>query len=93
MVKFMDFLDNFVDIVKGRKPSNDEMKIYSFLTSDEGKIFVDWLRKRTIEKQIGHGVQDGMQTALLTARELGRCDVYHEINRLILKVFSYVNRE
>ena len=93
MVKYMDYLDNFVDIIKGRKPSKDEMEIYSFLTSEQGDVFVNWLRKKTIEKQIGHGVQDGIQTALLTARELGRCDVYHEINRLILKVSSYVNRE
>jgi hypothetical protein len=93
MVKYMEFLNNFVDAVKGRRPSDDEIAIYSFLISDEGKVFVEWLRKRTIEKHIGYGVQDGIQTALLTARELGRCDIYHEVNRLILKVSSYVNRK
>ena len=88
----MEFLTEFVDNLRNRKPSDEELKVYSFLTSEDGKQFVEWLRKRTIEKQIGYGVHEGIQTALLTARELGRQDVYHEINRLINKVLSYVNR-
>jgi hypothetical protein len=88
----MDFLADFVDNIRYKKPSDEELKIYSFLTSEDGKVFLEWLRKRTVEKQIGQGVQDGIQTALLTARELGRQDIYHEINRLISKILVYVNR-
>lgn len=78
---------------KQLEPMDEEMKIYAQLTSAEGKVFIDWLRKRTIEKPIGLGVQDGIQTALLTARELGRSDIYHEITRLINKVSKYASRQ
>jgi hypothetical protein len=62
------------------------------LKSEEGKIFLGWLRKRTIEKQIGYGVADGVQTAILIARELGRGDVYHELNLLLIKLEKYADR-
>lgn len=78
---------------KQLEPKDEELKIYAHLTSSEGKFFMDWLRNRTIEKPIGLGVQDGIQTALLTARELGRSDIYHEITRLINKVSKYANRQ
>lgn len=74
------------------EPSDEEKIIGSLLESKEGKFLMDWLRKRTIERQIGHGVQDGVQTAILTARELGRNDIFHEINFLINKVKSYADR-
>ena len=73
-----------------KKPSDQEMVIYNLLTSKEGGEFISWLKQRTIEKQIGLGVQDGIQTSILTARELGRSDIYHEVNRLIIKISSYV---
>ena len=76
-----------------KKPSDQEMVIFNLLTSREGEEFLSWLKQRTIEKQIGLGVQDGVQTAILTARELGRSDIYHEVNRLIVKISSYVNRK
>lgn len=93
MVKIMEFIGNMIDRFKGREPSPEELKIYSLLTSEEGKMLMDWLRARTIERQIGHGVQDGIQTAILTARELGRNDIYHELSKLLIKVSSYANRE
>lgn len=80
------------NIIKS-KPTPQEKQIYDLLSSKEGQEFMDWLRKKTIERQVGLGVQDGIQTALLTHREVGRCDIYHEITRLLFKVSSYVNRK
>lgn len=85
--------ENMMEIFRNNKPSEEEKRLYALLSSKEGTEFMNWLRKRTIEKQIGHGVTDGQQTSNLTFREIGRCDVYHELNRLIIKVSSYVNRE
>lgn len=77
------------DVFVKRKPTEDERKIYSLFSTKEGQEFLSWLRKRTIEKQIPLGVQDGIQTSILTARELGRCDIYHELNKILIKVSLY----
>lgn len=77
-------------IFKG--PSDSEKAVYSMLNTDEGKVFLEWLRKRTIERQIGYGVADGIQTAILTSRELGRQDIYHELNQLLTKMKAYADR-
>lgn len=87
----MDVFDDIKNVFS-KGPSDTEKAIYTLLSSEEGKIFLEWLRKRTIEKQIGYGVDDGVQTAILTARELGRNDVYHEITQLLIKVKKYANR-
>lgn len=89
----MDYFDSFIDNLKNRKPSDEEKQIYTLLTSKDGKVLLDWLKNRTIEKQIVNPAQDGIQTALMNSRELGRTDIYHEIKRIMLKVSSYVNRE
>ena len=78
---------------KNNQPSEEDKRLYALLSSKEGQELMSWLRKRTIEKQIGHGVADGQQTSNLTFREIGRRDVYHELNGLIIRVSSYVNRE
>jgi len=70
----------------------EEKQIYSILKTKEGELLMDWLEKKTIKKQLGQGVADGMQTALMTHRELGRRDVYFEFCSLINKIESYVNR-
>lgn len=88
----MDELFGNIKNVFSKGPSDAEKAIYTMLKSEEGKIFLDWLRKRTLEKQIGYGVEDGVQTAILTARELGRSDVYHELNHLLIKVKKYADR-
>jgi hypothetical protein len=82
-----------LNISKIMKPklTETEKKIYKMLSTHEGLVFLDWLRDRTIEKQIGAGVSDGIQTAIMTARELGRSDIYHEIKILLSKVSSYDN--
>jgi hypothetical protein len=69
--------------------TEEELKIYSMLISENGEMFLRWLRKRTVDQQMGLGVADGIQTAILTARELGRSDIYHEINKLINRVSKY----
>lgn len=71
----------------------EELTLYSMLISKDGEMFMQWLRKRTVDQQIGLGVADGIQTAILTARELGRSDIYHEINRLINKVSKYAREQ
>jgi hypothetical protein len=71
------------------KVSETELAIYNLLKTEKGAVFFDWLKKRTVEKQIGYGVADGVQTAILISRELGRNDIYHEIKNLINKVELY----
>ena len=89
-----EYVENFLQSnQKEYEPSDEDKKIYSLLSSKEGELFMEWLRKRTIERQLGYGQSDGVQTAILTARELGRHDVYHELKRLIFRISSYVNRK
>jgi hypothetical protein len=88
---FLHMFDDIKEIFKRNEPTDEEKKIYSVLSTKEGQEVMSWIRKRTIEKQFGLGVQDGIQTAILTARELGRCDFYHELNKILIKVSLYVN--
>jgi ubiquinone biosynthesis protein Coq4 len=70
-------------------PSAEEERLYKIFTSEDGKYFLEWLRKETIEKPINLGVQDGVQTAMLQSRELGKHDIYHKIIRLIIKITAF----
>lgn len=75
---------------KKTKNNHTADMIYRLSKSPEGKVFLDWLRKTTIETPIGTGTptSEGMQIALNTQRQLGRHDIYFEIMKIINSVIK-----
>ena len=81
------------DIKKIKEYTSQDIEIYNLLTSKEGEQLLDWLEKRYVIRKIDEFQQDGILTALITQRHIGKADVYFELKRHINLIKSFLEYE